>query len=356
MGRDAGISRRRFGALSTAALTGALGAGCAGGSGGRPAGVGFVLSHEQFRTPELVSFAERAEQAGFGPVWASDHLQPWQDDQGHSMFPWITLALAARSTRRVVIGSGVTCPTYRHHPVDVAQAFASLELLAPGRTFLGVGTGEALNEQAGTGSYGPYQERHDRLVEAIALIRQLWTGQRISFQGRFYRTDQLRLYDVPQHPPPIHVAAGGPRSARLAGRYGDGWITESGASLDPGLRGAFETGAREAGRDPATMPRFAEIFAVVGDQAAVERGARLWRFLGAPTDQPNPVAIQQAAQRAPLSAVTAGWLTGTDPAVHVAGLRRYLDAGVTPFVHFAQDDPPAAIDFYGSRVLPALAR
>ncbi|MDH6679313.1 TAT-translocated FGD2 family F420-dependent dehydrogenase [Rhodococcus sp. LBL1] len=362
-GRDRGIgsamSRRDFGRLS-------LGAGLAGAaastfgmrsspSGPTPADVGLVLSHEQFRTSELVQFAVAAEHAGFGYVWASDHLQPWQDNQGHSMSPWLTLALVCDRTHDIRVGSGVTCPTYRYHPSVVAQAFASLEILAPGRTFLGVGTGESVNEQAGTGEYGPYRERHDRLIEAITLIRRLWSGERTTFDGAYFRTDQLKLYDLPERPPPIPVAAGGPISVHMAGRCGDGWITQAGSALDPELRSTFEAGARSAGRDPARLPVWAEMFTVVGDQAEVDYGAQLWRFTAAGSDQPNPVAIQQyAEQHAALADVERGWVTGLDPATHIAAIDRLHDAGVVPFVHFAQRRPETAIEFYGSRVLPFL--
>jgi TAT-translocated FGD2 family F420-dependent dehydrogenase len=317
-----------------------------------PAPVGFVLSHEQFRTPELVGFAERAERAGFGYVWASDHLQPWQDNQGHSMSPWLTLALVSQRTNRITLGTGVTCPSYRHHPSEVAQAFASLGILAPGRTFLGVGTGEAVNELAGTGQYGRYRERHDRLIEAIDLVRRLWTGQRVSFHGRYYRTDQLKLYDLPERPVPIYVAAGGPRSAGLAGQYGDGWISQADSAISTPLRDAFAAGARAAGKDPSTMPRFAELFAVVGDQADITYAAERWRFTAAGSDQPNPVAIQAAARRAPLPRVASHWATGTDPQVHVTALRRLRRDGIVPFVHAPQRDPRRLIDFYAREVLP----
>jgi TAT-translocated FGD2 family F420-dependent dehydrogenase len=176
-----------------------------------------VLSHEQFRTPELLDQAQAAEQAGFRYLWASDHLQPWQDNEGHSMFPWLTLALVGQRTSRISIGTGVTCPIYRYHPATVAQAFASLAILAPGRVFLGLGTGERLNEQAATTRFGPYAERHDRLIEAIELIRQLWSGQRISFQGRYFQTDQLKLYDPPS-PPPADLCGGQRPEECRAGR------------------------------------------------------------------------------------------------------------------------------------------
>jgi F420-dependent hydroxymycolic acid dehydrogenase len=363
-----GISRREFGRL-TAGLGLAGASGAASGCGSRPAGspsapssppppstpgVGFVLSHEQFRTEELVHQAQAAEQAGFGYLWASDHLQPWQDNEGHSMFPWITLALVGQRTSRITFGTGVTCPIYRYHPATVAQAFASLAILSPGRVFLGVGTGERLNEQAATTQFGPYQERHDRLIEAIQLIRQLWSGQRISFQGRYFQTNQLKLYDLPPSPPPIFVAAGGPKSAQLAGQYGDGWITQAAGVKDPKLVAAFTQGAQASGRDPGTLGKRAELFAVVGDQNEVNAAAELWRFTAGAVDQPNPVEIQRAADANPLSKVVAGWTTGTDASTHVSAVRAVLDAGATPFMHFPQRDPKTAIEFYRNNVLPKL--
>lgn len=317
-------------------------------------GVGFVLSHEQFTTAQLVDQAEAAEHAGFRYLWASDHLQPWQDNEGHSMFPWITLALVGQRTNHIPFGTGVTCPIYRYHPTTVAQAFASLAVLYPGRVFLGVGTGERLNEQAATTLFGPYRERHDRLIEAVQLIRQLWDGQRISFQGSYFQTNQLKLYDPPPSPPPIFIAAGGPKSAHLAGQYGDGWITEAGGVNSQKLVDAFNRGARDSGRDPATLGKRAEMFAVVGDQNEISHAVELWRFTGGAVDQPNPVAIQQAAQGNPLDRVIKGWTTGTDPATHIKAVQAVLDAGATPFLHFAQQDPIAAIDFYRANVLPRL--
>ncbi|MGH3966633.1 MAG: F420-dependent hydroxymycolic acid dehydrogenase, partial [Mycobacterium sp.] len=281
-----GMSRRSFGLLTAGFSAAGLAASCAAKPAKAPTapplssgpGVGFVLSHEQFGTAQLVDQAQAAEQAGFGYLWASDHIQPWQDNEGHSMFGWITLALVGQRTNQVPFGTGVTCPIYRYHPTTVAHAFASLAVLYPNRVFLGVGTGERLNEQAATTQFGPYQERHDRLIEAIDLIRQLWGGQRISFQGRYFQTNQLKLYDLPSSPPPIFVAAGGPKSAHLAGRYGDGWIAEADSMMDQKLVAAFNQGAHDSGRDPAGLGKRAEMFAVVGDQAEINRAAELWRF------------------------------------------------------------------------------
>jgi F420-dependent hydroxymycolic acid dehydrogenase len=317
--------------------------------------VGFVLAHEQFRTDQLVDQAVAAEQAGFSHVWASDHLQPWQDNQGHAMFPWLTLALVSQRTSHVEFGTGVTCPIYRYNPATVAQAFATLALLTPGRVFLGVGTGERLNEQAATVAFGSYTERHDRLVEAIQLIRQLWTGQRTSFSGKYFHTVDLKLYDVPPAPPPIFVAAGGPKSAALAGQYGDGWIAQAYAMKDQKLTDGFAAGARASNRDVATLGKRAELFAVVGDQNEVTRAAELWRFTAGAADQPNVVEIQRAAEAAnPIDKVTKNWATGTDAAVHIAAVQAILDAGATPFMHFPQSDPRVAIDFYRDNVFPKL--
>ncbi|PJE23080.1 F420-dependent hydroxymycolic acid dehydrogenase [Mycobacterium paragordonae] len=354
-----GISRRAMAQLAAgagmAAVTGL--SGCQSRDAPAPAqprNVGFVLSHEQFRTDQLVAQAQAAEKAGFQYVWASDHLQPWQDNQGHSMFPWLTLALVGNSTSRVSFGTGVTCPTYRYHPATVAQAFASLAILSPGRVFLGLGTGERLNEQAATNTYGNYDERHDRLVEAISLIRQLWSGQRISFAGKYFQTNALKLYDVPAEPPPIFVAATGPKSATLAGRYGDGWIAQAADIKNAKLLDAFDAGAQQAGRNPATMGKRAELFAVVGDGATAARAASLWRFTAGAVDQPNPVEIQRAADTNPTDRVLANWAVGTDPVAHINALQTVLDAGAVPFLHFPQEDPTTAIDFYRTSVLPKL--
>lgn len=317
-------------------------------------GVGVVLSHEQFRTDQLVAQAQAAEQAGFQYVWASDHIQPWQDNEGHSMFPWLTLALVGNATSRISFGTGVTCPTYRYHPAVVAQAFASLAVLSPGRVFLGVGTGERLNEQATTNAFGKYTERHDRLIEAISLIRQLWSGSRISFAGSYFQTNALKIYDTPPTPPPIFVAASGPKSATLAGRYGDGWIGQARDVTNPTLVAAFNAGARAAGRDPAGLGKRAELFAVVGDDAVATTAADLWRFTAGAVDQPNPVEIQRAAQANPIDKVLANWTVGTDPAPHVKAVQAVLDAGAVPFLHFPQGNPSTAIEFYRTNVLPRL--
>ncbi|WP_432547207.1 TIGR03557 family F420-dependent LLM class oxidoreductase [Kineococcus sp. SYSU DK004] len=368
-----GISRRGVvggaAGLGAAALGGTVPAAAAPGRDAAPQHhddgsrrsypVGYVMSHEQFRTQDLVRWGHEADAAGFGWLWTSDHIQPWQDDQGHSMHPWITQGLLSQVTSQATFGPGVTCPTYRYHPSEVAQAWASLGILAPGRVFLGLGTGEALNEEAATGRFGPYEERAARLVEAVELIRQLWTGERVTFQGDFYETREFRLYDLPEQPVPIYLAASGPKSAYNAGRYGDGWIGAAADFSDPELVAAFERGARDAGRDPGTMTKLGELFVNV-DEFDLEHAAQLWRFTVDPWDpallyEPNPVEIQaEAARRWPLEQVYASWPKGS-PGNHVSAVQQLLDAGVTPMVHSGQRDQSRVIEYYRRYVLPYLA-
>jgi TAT-translocated FGD2 family F420-dependent dehydrogenase len=373
-----GFSRREMllaagGVAAATALGGATTAGAAGAAprattGPAPADavygglrLGFVLSHEQFRTQRLVELGRRAEQRGFSHVWMSDHAQPWQADEGHAMFPWLTAALVGQGTSRLTFGTAVTTPIFRHHPSEVAQAFASLGVLSPGRVFLGVGTGEAVNEKAMTGGWAPYQERHDRLIEAIALIRQLWTGEIVTFQGRYFQTAEARLWDLPEQPVPLLVAASGPNSATLAGQYGDGWICSAQDIVKPELQTAFAAGAAASGRDPATMPKFIEHFVFVGDRGpAAQRAAQRWLFTldawGKPVQTANPQTIQAvAASLGTPDQLLDRWVVSRDPAVHAQALLALRQQGATHvFIHSGQDDQETVVDFFARRVFPLL--
>jgi F420-dependent hydroxymycolic acid dehydrogenase len=321
--------------------------------------VGYHCAAEQFAPAQLIEFAVAAEDAGFKGATMSDHLHPWQDNQGHAGHAWMTLAAIAARTERLVVGTGITCPIYRHHPLEVAHAFATLGVLFPGRVFLGVGTGEAVNEAA-SGGWGPYRERSERLVEAIHLIRQLWTGEWVDFEGRYYHVRGAKLYDVPAMPVPVYVAASGPRSVRIAAREGDGWITDHGTLRHAvEQKEAFAAEARAAGKDPNAMPRVTELWAVVGDRKEALAAARRWQFLPVfpnVVDLPDPRAVQQRAEE--LSSperVVDGWVVGPDAETHVAAVRELAAAGATQiFLHSPQDNQRAVIDFYGRHVLPAL--
>ena len=321
--------------------------------------VAFVLSHEQFPPPRLLELASSAEAAGFDRVWTSDHFHPWMDNQGHSSQAWITLAALSQRTR-LPFGTGVTCPTYRYHPAVVAQAFASLATLAPGRVFLGVGTGEAINEQATTGQWGRYRERAERLVEAIDLIRHLWSGEWTQHEGRYYTVPAARLYDPPPEPIPLYVAAEGPRSMRLAGEHGDGLITDAQRAVMPQMREAFEEGARAAGKDPG-QPILAEAFCVVGGEHERRESIEAWRFLPHAwdrfVDEPDPRRIADAARSLPEDEVAKGWTVSEQPEEHIAAISRLFEQGVTEvYVHSGQHDQDRFIDFYGTQVIPELKR
>jgi G6PDH family F420-dependent oxidoreductase len=222
-----------------------------------------MLAHEQFTVPQLVELGIAAEQAGFDFVATSDHLQPWQANEGHSGLAWVTLSALGQRTRRISMGTTVTCPTLRYNPAVVAEAFASLNLLYPGRVFLGVGSGEALNEEVAIGSWPKWPERSERLVEATAVIRQLWTGQQVHHQGTYYHIN-AQLYDPLQHSVPLLMAANGPKAMHRAGQYGDGLIT------DPKIwkqhKSEFESGAQAAGKDPGRLPVLIEQYAIVGEK------------------------------------------------------------------------------------------
>jgi TAT-translocated FGD2 family F420-dependent dehydrogenase len=320
--------------------------------------IGYVLSHEQFRTPELLEIGVAAEQAGFDMLWTSDHIHPWQDNQGHAGHAWVTLAALGQRTQRIPFGTGVTCPTYRYHPSVVAHAFASLGVLYPGRVFLGVGSGEALNEQAATGQWGDYDERSARFVEAVELIRKLWGGQPVTHKGTYYTVEGLKLYDVPATPVPLYMAAEGPESMRLAGLYGDGLITDAKSALQPEMREPFAAGAREAGKNAGSMPIHAELFVYVGDQAQAKDVAKRWRFLPKAwsdyVNVPDPREIDRRAQQeVPLDEVLQMWVVSPDPQAHIAKLNELIDGGVTHiYVHAGNDDQRQAIEFYRDEVLP----
>jgi F420-dependent hydroxymycolic acid dehydrogenase len=320
---------------------------------------GFVLSSEQFAPPDLVRYGVLAEQAGFHAAWVSDHFHPWQDNQGHSGQAWVTLAALGQATSRLTIGTGVTCPIFRYRPAVTAQAFATLGVLFPGRVFLGVGSGEALNELPASGEYAPASERISRLAEAAKIIRRLWSGEWVDFDGRYYQVRQARLYDLPDPPVPLYISGAGPRSTRIAGRLGDGWVTLPGLIYNPELRAAFQQGAREAGKDPVIMPVLAEHFVIVGTMADAQEAARLWRFapIGfSQLDEPDPRLIQRRAERqVDIDRVLDGWLISEDPAEHATGLQKAFDAGATEvYVHSPQADQRRVIEFYGQQVLPQL--
>jgi TAT-translocated FGD2 family F420-dependent dehydrogenase len=335
------------------------GNGAAGAGLSRRGLVGFQLAGEQFEPTELLKIGVACEKAGFDVVTFSDHLQPWQANEGHATLAWITMAALGQLTQRITVGTTVTCPSFRYNPAVVAEAFASLSSLYPGRIFLGLGSGEAINEEAATGLWPRWSERSERLIEASQVIRQLWGGREVDHQGKHYRV-RARLYDPPRGTVPLLMAANGPKAMRRAGQYADGLVTDPETWKQ--YKQEFFDGAKAAGKDPAQMPVYVEKLVVVGDRKEAERAAELWRFIPkAWTDfvnVPDPRTIQERADReVPLDDAMAGITYGTDPEVHRAALAALFASGATEVhIHSGQPDQMRVVDFYGAEVLPRLRR
>lgn len=321
--------------------------------------MGFMLAHEQFPVPRLVDLGEAAEKAGFDLLATSDHFQPWQDNEGHAGQAWVTMAALGQRTRKVWIGTAVTCPTFRYNPAVVAQAFASLCLLAPGRIFLGIGSGEAINEQATVGLWPKWQERSERFVEAGEIIRKLWTGQPLDHKGKFYNVN-AKLYDPPAQTIPLLMAANGPKAMKRAGQYGDGLITDPKTWKQH--KTEFEAGARDAGKNPAQMPVLVEQYVIVGNRQDAENAAHLWHFgpkaFKKYYNVPDPKEIQrEAASEIPLDQVYADWPISTDPNVHIKAINELFESGATIVnIHSGQPDQERVIQFYGKEVLPKVKK
>ena len=319
--------------------------------------MGFMLPHEQFPVPELIELGIAAEAAGFDLLATSDHLQPWQADEGHSGQAWVTMAAIGQRTKQIWMGTTVTCPTFRYNPAVVAEGFASLNLLYPNRIFLGVGSGEALNEQAATGTWPNWQERSERLIEATDLIRKLWAGGQVSAQGKYYKVN-ARLYDVPAGPIPLLMAANGPKAMRRAGKFGDGLVTDPKAWKQH--KSEFEAGLKEGGKSVGDVPVLVEHYVVVGGQKEAQAAAQLWRFgpkaFKSYYNVRDPQEIQARAEKEiPLEQVYADWAVGTDPAVHIQKVNELFESGATIVnIHSGQAEQRRVIEFYGKQVLPKL--
>jgi TAT-translocated FGD2 family F420-dependent dehydrogenase len=316
---------------------------------------GFMLAHEQFSVPELVQIGAHASRSGFSVLATSDHFQPWQANEAHAGAAWVTMGAMGAHVPASWMGTTVTCPLFRYNPAVVAEAFATLGTLYPGRVFLGVGSGEALNERAATGEWPKWQERWDRLIEAIGLIRQLWSGQKVSYKGTYYTVD-AKLWDLPAQPIPLLTAANGKKSMRLAGLHGDGLISDPLTWKQ--YKSEWESAAREAGKNPADMPVLIEQFVTVGTESDARKAAEQWRFLPKAFKTyyniTDPAEIQrQADQQVPIDKLVESWAVGTDPARHLAKVQELFDSGVTIVnIHSGQVDQKKVIDFYASHVIP----
>ncbi|MFL6600418.1 MAG: TIGR03557 family F420-dependent LLM class oxidoreductase [Steroidobacteraceae bacterium] len=324
--------------------------------------LGWKAGTEQYPPAELAEYAVAAEKAGFDSIDASDHFHPWSE-QGQACFVWSWLGAVAAQTGKIALGTGVTCPIIRYHPAVVAQAAATIACLAPGRVYLGVGTGEALNEYASTARWPGYSERREQTAEAIELIRALWTGEKTTYEGVHYQTRQAKLYTRPKESIPIYVSTLVPDSAHFAGKHGDGLITVGGEEPDTyrQMLKNFEAGAREAGKDPARMPRMIEIGVAYTDdeKKAIEVRQQFWAGTFVPalfTERIyTPKMSQDNGKIVGADVVKKSVCISANPQDHVKLAKQYIDLGFNHLVfHSAGPDQKAFIQGYGRDVLPRL--
>ncbi|MFF5174599.1 TIGR03557 family F420-dependent LLM class oxidoreductase [Micromonospora sp. NPDC000089] len=307
--------------------------------------IGYKLASEGYGPQEIIRQAVRAEQAGFDFVEMSDHYHPWLDGQGHSSFTWSVLGAIAAKTSTLELATGVTCPTIRYHPAIIAQAAATMALVSDGRFTLGVGAGERLNEHVIGQGFPSVRGRHERLREALEIIRLLWQGGYQSYEGKHLQLEDARVFDLPDTLPVIAVAASGKASATMAAELGDGlFATEPKSSIVENYQAAGGNG-----------PRYAEVpMAWATDeeqavQAALETSR--WAITGwkVMSELPNPANFDAATSWVEPHHIRKQFACGPDPQVHVQAVRSYLDAGFDHIVlQNAGPDPDGFIDFFAA--------
>ncbi len=323
-------------------------------------GIGYIASFEQFHPTDMLRWSKRAEEAGFVAVSASDHFHPWVPSQGHSAFVWSWMG-ALGATTGLRFGTAVTPPGYRYHPAVLAQAATTLEAMYPGRFFLGLGAGEALNEHI-VGEYWPEAPvRLERLMESIEVIQKLFTGKVVKHRGTHFNVESARLYTMPEAPPPIYVATSGPVMAARTGKFTDGLMTVGAA--DEKLKmlvERFEAGARDAGKDAAAMPRVLLIKVSYADsvEAATEAAVREWPNGGMnfpKADIRNPEDFEAMGKLVRPENFKNRVLMSPDLDEHVAQIQHYIDLGFDEVhVHNVNRNQEEFIAAYGERVIPKL--
>jgi coenzyme F420-dependent glucose-6-phosphate dehydrogenase len=314
----------------------------------------------------LLDFSRLAEEVGFDSVFVSDHFQPWKHTDGHAPNSLAWLGALGASTKRVVIGTSVATPTFRYHPSIVAQVFGTLGAMFPGRVVLGVGTGESLNEVPSSGVKWPgAKERRDRLRESIALINKLWTEDRVTFEGQFYRTENATIYDKPKQKVPIWVAASGPLAAQMAGQVAEGFICTSGKApslYSEQLVPKVEEGAAKRGRDAATIERMIEVkVSFDTDATQAKELTRHWAALALSPEEKvgveDPVEMERLADALPLDRAASRWIVSSDPDEQVEKIRPYVELGFHHLVfHAPGPDQARFLKLYAEQVLPRLRK
>lgn len=324
---------------------------------------GVSLAHERFAPDELLRQAVAAEEAGFDAIACSDHLAPWwAEDQpapNNSGNAWVWLGAVGNATSEASIGTAVTGVIHRYNPVVVAQQIATLEILNPGRTFLGVGSSEAMNEIPAGLSWPGVSEQLERLDEALEIITRLLDGETVTFEGEHFRTRDARLYSLPDRRPPVYVSAFGERAAEIAGRRGDGLWTLADPSQAPGVIAAYRRAREEAGKDAGEIVLQA-LFSWASDDQEAFASAREWKATIPPEHYTeaihDPAEIQARGEEVSDREFKAGAIVGSDPAAHVRKIKAIAQLGASAIVlmNVSAADPIAALRVYGEEVLPAL--
>lgn len=326
--------------------------------------LGYKASAEQFGPNELIDFSVYAEQAGFDSVFISDHFQPWKHTNGHAPFSFAWMGALGARTSRIAIGTSVMTPTFRYHPSIVAHCFGTLGVMFPGRIILGIGTGESLNEVPATGMHWPeMKERFARLRESVTLIRKLWSEDRVTFEGEFYKTESATIYDKPKEMVPIYIAGAGPMIAKYAGRNADGFICTSGKKWDlytETLLPNVAEGLKLAGRPDDGIDRMIEMkVSFDHDHARALEDTRHWAALALSPEEKmsveDPLEMEKLADALPIERAASRWIVSTDPDEHVERIRPYLEMGFNHLVfHAPGEDQKRFLKLYSEEVLPRL--
>lgn len=314
--------------------------------------IGYALSSEELKPHEMVEYAQRAEDAGFKYLMISDHYHPWIDAQGESPFAWTMIGALLQATG-LPLGTAVTCPTFRYHPALVAQMAATAQALANGRFILGIGTGEYLNEHIYGDYWPPYDVRNDMLEEAVSIMRTLWEGDQTTMYGEYYTVEEARIYTLPDSPPPIVVAAGGPSSAKLAANIGDGLMS---TSPDADLLKTY----RENGGQGSPTYGQATVSYAETDEEAVEIAYKQWPTGAVPgqlhQELRMPALFEDAVQLVSKDDVASRLVCSSDPQKHIEDIQKYVDAGFSHVhIHAVGPHQKAFIDMYEKEVLPAFS-
>jgi coenzyme F420-dependent glucose-6-phosphate dehydrogenase len=326
--------------------------------------IGYKASAEQFAPTPLLDFSVLAETLGFDSVWISDHFQPWRHTGGHAPFSLSWLGALGARTTRIEIGTSVLTPTFRYHPSVVAQAFATLGSLFPGRVALGIGTGESLNEVPSTAMQWPEQkERTARFREAVALIKTLWSEDRVNFEGTYYRTQSATIYDKPEHPVPILIAGAGPVIAKFSGSIGDGFICTSGKPrtlYTETLLPNVAAGLAQSGRTGTDYTRMIEMkVSFDNDRQRALEDTHYWGALALSAEEKmsveDPLDMERLADALPVERAASRWIVGSDPDDMAEKIGEYVELGFDHLVfHAPGPDQARFLHAFAKDVVPRL--